>query len=208
MKRSPRQVRVGAEAMDTPLFDLPLFGPTAAEPIEGERSPEIAAPPLPLFPATEGTEATDAAETSTLPEPSQPAPATASATQRLLAGLADLLVLAAVVAFLMTGLVFWEVALRWSLWPGFIVFSAFFSFVYTTVPLAFWGQTPGMALVGIRARDLEDRALSFGQTALRWLAAVASALLIGLPTLVLPAGLSIGDRISHSRTLRCEAPQR
>jgi len=87
-------------------------------------------------------------------------------------------------------------------WPGFGAFALLFSFLYLTIPLAFWGQSPGMAWSGVRARDSDGRPLTFGQTALRWLASLVCLLLVGAPLLIALTGRSLADRLSRSRTVR------
>lgn len=121
---------------------------------------------------------------------------------RLLAGLADLAVHGAVLVLVLLGERL--LGVRWSpaQWPGLAVFLLAFSFLYTVVPLAFWGQTPGMSVVGILACTEEGENLSFPQTAARWAAALLTALLAGLPLLFAVGGVSLSDRLSTSVTRR------
>lgn len=86
-------------------------------------------------------------------------------------------------------------------WMPFAVLALSFSFLYWTVPLAFWGQTPGMAWVGHTARTPSGQPLSFGQTLLRWLGAILTLALVGLPLLLALTGRSLSDRLSDSKTL-------
>ncbi len=82
-------------------------------------------------------------------------------------------------------------------------FLLVFSFVYSVVPLAFWGRTPGMAMARILARGGDGGPLTFGQTALRWLGGLLTLALAGLPLLLaLPSlgGRSLADRLSGTRT--------
>lgn len=123
---------------------------------------------------------------------------TASVSARLVAGLADTVVHGGVVAVAVIGLVAMGIRPQLSLWPGLLLLLLAFSFLYITVPLAFWGQTPGMALCHVRARDAEDRPLTFGQTALRWLGSIITAGLLGLPLLLALSGRSLADRLSGS----------
>jgi uncharacterized RDD family membrane protein YckC len=133
----------------------------------------------------------------------QPAPI----VERMLAGLADGVVHVAVLASTLVAESLLGLQPEPRQWPGFAAFLVCFSFLYTTVPLAFWGQTPGMAWRGLRARDRQDRSLAFGQTALRWLGAFVTTALAGLPTLLaLAGGRSLADRISGSVTVAAEAP--
>jgi len=137
------------------------------------------------------------------PSPEPRRPLAASVLNRLSAALLDgglLLVVAAtaIVGAYLLG-VRWEVA---DLVP-LGAFLAAFSFVYAVVPLAFWGRTPGMALVRILARGGDGGPLTFGQTALRWFGGVLTLALAGLPLLLaLPAlgGRSLADRLSGTRT--------
>ncbi len=85
-------------------------------------------------------------------------------------------------------------------WRPFGVLALVFSFLYWVVPLAFWGHTPGMAWVGHVARSSSGEPLSFGQTLLRWLGAVFTLVLVGLPLLLALTGRSFTDRLSDSRT--------
>lgn len=126
--------------------------------------------------------------------------------ERLLAGLADGVVHIAVLASSLVAESLLGLQPEPRQWPGFAAFLVCFSFLYTTIPLAFWGQTPGMAWRGLRARDREDRSLAFGQTALRWLGALVTTALAGLPTLLAVAGgRSLADRLSGSVTVAAEA---
>jgi len=84
--------------------------------------------------------------------------------------------------------------------PGLVIFLLSFSFLYTVVPLAFWGQTAGMAWAGIKATDRERRPLTFGQTALRWLSGLLCVALAGLPLLLSFTRRSLADRLSGSDT--------
>jgi uncharacterized RDD family membrane protein YckC len=77
-----------------------------------------------------------------------------------------------------------------------------FSLLYFTLPLAFWGHTPGMAWRQLRARDRHGRALTFGQTALRFLAAWLTVALAGLPLIFVLTKATFADRLSASTTER------
>jgi hypothetical protein len=58
-----------------------------------------------------------------------------------------------------------------------------------------------MAWAGLVARSAGDANLSFGQTARRWLGAVLTAALLGLPALPAAGGKrSLADRLSDSDT--------
>ena len=129
----------------------------------------------------------------------QSPPATLS--QRFRAGIADVMVHLLVLATVLLFLRVIGVRVTAQAWPGLVGFMASFSFLSITVPLAFWGQTPGMGWAGIKAFDREDRPLSYSQCALRWAVALATVALLGLPSLVHLGGSSLTDVVSRSRTV-------
>jgi uncharacterized RDD family membrane protein YckC len=148
----------------------------------------------------------DQAEAPDSPGAAPGARQSAPIVERVLAGIADAVVHIAVLASSLVAQSLLGLQPEPRQWPGFAAFLICFSFLYTTVPLAFWGQTPGMAWRGLRARDREDRSLAFGQTALRWLGALVTTALAGLPTLLaLAGGRSLADRLSGSVTVAAEA---
>lgn len=160
--------------------------------------------PLPLAPPSDSARARRPAdeEGETGAEGAWPA-GEAQIQDRLLGGCLDLalnlIVLGLVVLAVQLPL---GVAVGWGDWPAFGVFGLVFTFLYWTVPLAFWGQTPGMAWVGHVARSVTDEPLTFGQTVLRWLGAGLTVGLLGLPLLLVLSGdRSLSDRISESKTL-------
>jgi uncharacterized RDD family membrane protein YckC len=154
-------------------------------------------PPAPGLPGVSPADALPAADD---PEPRRVTRELPRLSERLLAGFADCVVHLAVLAGGLVAESLLGLQPTLGQWPGFAVFLLCFSFLYTTVPLAFWGQTPGMAWRGLRARDGGDRQLHFGQTALRWLGALATAALLGLPLLLAIGGRSFADRLSGSET--------
>ncbi|HUP42559.1 MAG TPA: RDD family protein, partial [Thermoanaerobaculia bacterium] len=86
-------------------------------------------------------------------------------------------------------------------WPALVLFLLVFSFLYTVLPLAFWGQTPGMAWAGLVARARGYESLTFSQTGRRWLGGLLTAALLGLPALLAAGGgRSMADRLSDSDT--------
>lgn len=185
------------------LFDLPLDGPAPVVPEEavepglgaGEDEalygPEPRAAGVPMAAAPEGHPAR-----SELP-PRHPAPLSA----RFLAGLADLAVHLALAVALLFGSRLLGAAAGFGDWPALVLFLLVFSFLYTVLPLAFWGQTPGMAWAGLVARAAGGESLTFGQTARRWLGSLLTVALLGLPTLLaVGGGRSLGDRLSGSDT--------
>ena len=130
-------------------------------------------------------------------------PVTAPVLHRLSAALLDGGLLLVATAGAIVGS--YSLGVRWDTGalPPLAAFLALFSFVYTVVPLAFWGRTAGMALARILARGADGGPLTFGQTALRWFGGVLTVALVGLPLLLaLPSlgGRSLADRVSGSRT--------
>jgi len=210
------------------LFDLPLAPPPgetadaepeseaglAQEPVERtarsrrRRTERPAAPEsLSLFEEPEEglPERSSRAERSGLrplppvPEPTEDASDEVPLGARARAAAGDLVVLAAVGAIAATG----ARALGAPIGAGqlipLLVFLLAWSFLYTVISLAFWGQTPGMAWVGVVARSADGEPLSFGQTALRWIGVWLTWALAGLPGLLALTGASLADRLSRSR---------
>jgi len=210
MRRSSRT----PEDDEPSLFDLPLE--TGAG--RADRAPAPALPPdddplLPLAPP--------AAKERPAPRPKpRPAPVASavepedldaeairdapigapSAKPRLLAGAADLLVHAAVAVAAVAGSRLLGAAPKPADWPAVALFVLVFSFLYTVLPLAFWGQTLGMAWAGIAAQGRDGEALTFDQTARRWLGALLTAATLGLPLLATNRRRSLSDRLSGSAT--------
>ncbi len=123
---------------------------------------------------------------------------------RLAAGVADGLIQVGALAMALLATVWRGLQPGLEQWPGLLLFLLAFSFLYWTFSLAFWGQTPGMAWTGLKARDFGDQPLTFGQTALRWLGAWLTIGLAGLPVLVALSGRSFSDRLSRSETHRLD----
>ncbi len=121
--------------------------------------------------------------------------------RRAAAGAADLLVHVAVAVLALAGCRTLGVMPAVADWPAFGVFLLSFSFLYTVVPLAFWGHTLGMTWAGLTAESTGGEPLSFDQTARRWLGALLTLATAGLPLLLALGGRSLADRLSGSRTL-------
>jgi uncharacterized RDD family membrane protein YckC len=121
--------------------------------------------------------------------------------RRLAAAAADLLVHAAVTVLALAGCRYLGVLPALGDWPAMLVFLLSFSFLYTVVPLAFWGHTLGMTWAGLTAASADGQPLSFDQTARRWLGALLTLATLGLPLLLALGGRSLADRLSGSRTL-------
>lgn len=192
---------------ELPLFDFPLEGAGL----------DSADPPADELAARRAAKRRDAAPNLHLvPKPQAPAPTApavvpgtdgepdgkpAGAVTRLLSGLADLGAHALVLALSFAGVLWLGVIPTAASAPPFAILALVFSFLYCVVPLAFWGRTPGMTLAGEIARSLDDQPLSLGQTILRWLGALVTLALAGLPTLLaLGGGRSLADLVSGSKT--------
>ncbi len=191
------------------LFDLPLAPPQARP--EPEAVPAAEEEAFPLF--DDGVEESlAAAETEIEAQPEIAAeaeidrrarerPVRPELGQLAAAGLTDLGAHLVLAALLVAGT--WLLGVRFEpgSWPALAVVLGVFSFLYHIVPLAFWGRTPGMALNGLVARTREGGPLTFGQTGARWLGALVTVALAGLPLLLALAGGSLTDRLSGSVTL-------
>ena len=205
-----RQDKPDTPADEPLLFDLPLTGPEEppadpllerTRPARGSRGPAAPEPP-----AT--STMPPAARKGPIPVP-QPVPVEAPEVpanefafrgRRFAAGLADLLVHAAIGVGALLGLQWLGVRPALADWPALAVFLLAFSFLYTVLPLAFWGYTLGMAWAGIAARNRDGEPLSFDQTARRWLGGLLTALMLGIPLLVTGSRRSLTDWISGSAT--------
>lgn len=204
MMRHPEEEPIDDEPL---LFDLPLETERAAPPprrAARARENRESRPPAPREtardldldePFQDNREDPEDSRSSALSEPR------ASLGSRLAAGAADLLVHAAVVVGVLLGCRYLGVKPILADWPAVALFLLSFSFLYTVVPLAFWGHTPGMAWAGLDARSRDGEALAFDQTARRWLGAIATILLAGLPLLLSFRGRSLSDLLSGSETL-------
>jgi hypothetical protein len=118
-----------------------------------------------------------------------------------LAGLEDLALHGAVLLIALAGTALAGIPLASAPRGPWLLFLAVFSLPYTTISLAFWGATPGMARRRLIARTGEGEPLSFSQTARRWLGGVITLALLGLPSLPLLWGArTLSDRLSGSLT--------
>lgn len=118
---------------------------------------------------------------------------------RVLAAIGDGVVYIGVVALAVMGMSALGIEPGLQHWPGLALLVLAFSFLYVTLPLAFWGQTAGMAWRCIRAKDAGGDALSFSQAAALWLLGWLSALLLGLPLLsAIGGGRSVSERLVGS----------
>ncbi|HEV2846434.1 MAG TPA: RDD family protein [Thermoanaerobaculia bacterium] len=211
MKRRPDKPDDPEEPL---LFDLPLgagFDEPEEPPIERKRpvreSRAAAPPPEPPL----ASRSSRPVPVPDLDDEDFAAGAEAAAgdgsagrARRFAAGLADLVIHAALAVTAVLGVRGLGVRPDVSQWPAFAAFLLTFSFLYTVLPLAFWGHTPGMAWAGITSRNQDGDALTFDQTARRWIGGLVTALLLGLPLLVLVKGRSLADLISGSAAYETE----
>ena len=126
---------------------------------------------------------------------------------RLVAGLIDLGACAAVLALLLVALLAQGVRPAPGAWPAGAVFLLTFSFLYSVLPLAFWGRTPGMSVAGLKATARDGRPLSFSQAAGKWLGSVLTVALAGLPVLLALSGRrSLSDLTGGALTRPAGSP--
>jgi uncharacterized RDD family membrane protein YckC len=193
---SRRGGRRAARPESLPLFGEEDFDPSEASPESDDSSHQG----MPVAPAR-GPVPVPRPRGQEEPRPAPAAgPATAPMARRLRAACGDLAILVAVGGVGAVGATLLGAHLRLASLPALFVFLLSFSFLYSVVSLAFWGQTPGMAWCGLIARSEETEPLSFGQTALRWLGHWLTWVLLGLPSLLALSGRSLVDRLSGSCT--------
>ncbi len=190
-----------SEPEEPMLFDLPLSAPGSHE----EPEEDEALPIAPKRAARESRRAGPVPVPETVPrdEPrpvASPRSEFAGPARRIAAGVADLIVHAAVAVLSLLGCRWLEVRPEPREWPAFAAFLLAFSFLYTVLPLAFWGHTPGMAWAAITSRNRDGEPLSFDQTVRRWVGAILTLALVGLPVLLAFGGRSLTDWISGSAT--------
>jgi len=192
------------------LFDLPLSHGGLGEPEDEEPPLRRSRParessrsgPVPVPRPEPGIERKIEREEE--PVAASPGHGFASRGSRIAAGLADLVVHAAVGVLALFGCRGLGVKPGLSTVPAFGIFLLAFSFLYVVLPLAFWGHTPGMAWAGITSRNRDGEALTFDQTARRWLGAVLTLVLVGLPLLLAIGGRTLTDWVSGSGTYPVE----
>lgn len=179
------------DAATQPMADLPLFAPVDGR---GAQSSPAA-----------GREAEEQHGTRPVAPRSSSAPgdersASVPVRQRLLASALDAAALLLTLGLLLAISLVMGVAVKWGDLPLYLPTWLAFGFFYQVMPLLFWGRTPGMQVAGIESRDADGQPLSLQQAALRWLAALVTWLLLGLPGLLALTGRSLTDRMSGSRT--------
>ena len=207
------------------LFDLPLDRRPAEATIatrpetRDEPEPvEQAALPLLDEPADESLEAAEETTPAPAPPAAEPDEPDRERRQRrwvrkeapqvtlglrASAGLTDLGVCAGVLVVLLVALLAQGIRPALADWPAGLLFLLSFSFLYSVLPLAFWGRTPGMTLAGLKATSREGKPMTFRQAVLRWLGSALTVALAGLPLLLALGGRrSLTDLISGSRTRR------
>jgi uncharacterized RDD family membrane protein YckC len=195
------------------LFDLPLSAPGSDdEPDEPPMRPQRSAsePRRPAPAADPSHETTRTARPGPVPVAAAVAPRTAEEPtphgeyagpgRRAAAGLADLVVHAAVAVLALLGCRGLGVQTDLRQAPAFGTLLLSFSFLYTVLPLAFWGHTPGMAWAAITSHNRDGEPLTFDQTVRRWLGGLLTFALVGLPLLIAPGGRTLTDWISGSAT--------
>lgn len=182
------------------LFDLPL------EPERGRSAPPAPiserkrARPAPQAPHQKASLTFDEPDEEPPAKPAGPA-GRAGLGSRISAAGADLIVHASVAVGVLIGCRLMGVHPILSDWPAVALFLLSFSFLYTVVPLAFWGHTPGMAWAGLDARSRDGEPLAFDQTARRWIGGIVTLLFLGLPLVLAFGGRSLSDLLSGSETL-------
>jgi len=199
-RRSPRAERAergerGSRSERAPAGEaLPLFAPTASA--RGAETERNAAPE-----AVRGAQRDERRLHAVPFAGGAPGVARAGIGRRLLAGLGDLALHAAVFVLMLAG----ARLLGSEVTPAALLPTALglllFSLLYTVLPLAFWGQTPGMSFAGIVSSSVDGEPLSFGQSFRLWLASLVAVLLAGLPTVIAPRGRSLSDRLAGARTV-------
>lgn len=128
----------------------------------------------------------------------------AALSDRLYSGLLDLGVNALALAGTLLGVRILGVDPLGNGWGSWALLAAVFSYLYWVVPLAFWGQTPGMTWRRLIARNIDREPLTFGQASGRWFGALLTVVLFGLPLLLALGGRSLSDRLSNSQSLTLE----
>lgn len=185
------------------LFDLPLGSPA---PDHSGVEPTASASPEDGFVEVQTPLVFESPEDHPADETSAPAFATGSPGEpplgsRFSAAMLDLGTLLAGLAAALGGMSLLGIRPTLELWPPLVLFLLSFSFLYTVMPLTFWGKTPGMAYAGIVCRSNEGLPLTIPQTVLRWVGLVIVYAGVGLPALLALSGVSLPDLLSRSRVL-------
>lgn len=181
------------------LFDLPLDGPM--DPVD-DPPPRPKTETASAGGAGGGNQVTLDFPPEGAPSMDPPALVEAPLAPRFLAGVLDLVVLAAVLGLALLALRLLVVPMSRAAMIPLGVFLASFSFLYTVVPLAFWGHTPGMAYTGIMSRAKSGDFLTIRQCMLRWIGWALTIATAGLAGLLALSGVSVSDLVSGSRIFR------
>jgi uncharacterized RDD family membrane protein YckC len=192
------------------LFDLPLAAPAKRSREAAPSQKDVAPQMLDLFP-TDGAAALPEGPVEASPTLEQPAPQPRGARKvglrdRAAADLLDLTAALAVLAVAWIGALAMGIQLGAGTWPAFAALGFVFSFLYQTIPLAFWRSTPGMVRRRLYATSTGGGRLTFGQATLRWTGWALTLGLAGLPYAVALSGRSLTDRLSRSRTRAIPEP--
>jgi uncharacterized RDD family membrane protein YckC len=208
------------EGDEPSLFDLPLAPPSRDKPKgrldlpEASAAPPRPRPELPLRPTPApapvrraATREEPAAASGSTPgsavstgSPGSPGADTARLRSRVAAGVADLVVHAALGVTAIAGSALLGVRPQTDQAPPVALFVLTFSFVYTVIPLAFWGQTLGMVWAGLVAQNRDGEPLTFDQSARRWFGQLLTLFTAGLPLIATGNGRSVADLLSGSET--------
>jgi uncharacterized RDD family membrane protein YckC len=186
-RQDPRSAAAAAPARSAALGQRELMGMAGS----GDLSGPAAAPP--------GI-AGQAAGLQTSQQAGARSHGRAGIGRRAAGGAADLLIHLAVGVLALAGCRYLGVEPVVRDWPALAVFLLSFSFLYTVVPLAFWGHTLGMTWAGLTSQSIDGEPLSFDQTARRWLGSLLTLATLGLPLLFALGGRSLADRLSGSLT--------
>ena len=138
-------------------------------------------------------------------EPEEPpprqGPTIAALQARFFGGLVDLAIHVALLAGVVVVVRLMGVAPGTEEIVPLLLVALVFSLFYAVIPLAFWGQTPGMRAAGLVVRAGDGGPMTFGQAARRWFGSLVSVAAVGLPTLLVAfGGRSLADRLSDTDT--------
>jgi uncharacterized RDD family membrane protein YckC len=196
----------GARPEEPELFDLPLAAPATRLRKAAPNARDDASQTLDLFPTAEavapprGPAAASPTTEQPAPGPELPGGDRASLWDRAAADLLDLAAALGILAVAWIGALAMGIRPAAGTWPAFAALGVVFSFLYHTIPLAFWRATPGMARRRLRATSVAGGRISFRQAILRWTGWVLTLGLAGLPYVVALSGRSLTDRLSGSHT--------
>lgn len=197
------------EGDEPSLFDLPLAPPSRDQardkpPGRLDLPEAAAAPPRPRpEPLLRPTPAPAPVRRAATREEPAAAPGSADSAplrSRVAAGFADIVVHAALGVTAIAGSALLGVRPQTDQAPPVALFVLTFSFVYTVIPLAFWGQTLGMVWAGLVAQNRDGEPLTFDQSARRWFGQLLTLFTAGLPLIATGNGRSVADLLSGSET--------